>query len=60
MTATVAAAVQAVDVDEELLAFVEDEAEPVPVVVADVVVVVPVPPEMGVWFAGQVPVDAVE
>lgn len=58
MTATVAAAVQAVDVDEELLAFVEDE--PVPVAVADVVVVVPVPPEMGVWFAGQVPVDAVE
>jgi len=54
VTATVDAGVQAVEVE----VLVEEDVVPVPVVVADVVVVVT--PDTGVWFAGHEPVDAVE
>lgn len=55
VTATEVAAAQEEVVVEVLVA---DVVDPEPELV--VVVVVPVPPETGVWFAGQVPVEAVE
>jgi hypothetical protein len=56
VTATEVAAAQEEEVLVETL--VVDVVDPDPVSV--VVVVLPVPPETGVWFAGQDPVEAVE